>query len=212
MPSGHFRASNQYSYLPHIGLSYAIGQAFVYIQGYRNKFAKQIKNFSFLALTVFFIFISYRVTIRVETWRDSISLYNDIIKKKPQYSLAYKNRGNAKLFKGNLKGAFSDYELAYKFNPKDIGPISNMGYIRMREKRNSEAFYYFNKAITLDSTLSMAYNNRAILLYQLGDTINAVKDWQKAASLGCKEAVDVLKTEFPQYAQNEYIKTINFRK
>lgn len=199
VPSGFFKVANRYSYLSYTGLFYIIGQGYVYLMDHKLKKSPDLKVMVKILLVIYVLFISYRVTIRVKTWENNISFYNDVIKKNPNVPVAYKNRGNAKVQLGDLEGAIKDYQTAFNLDTTDAGILNNLGTIKAKSGFIDEGLADINRAMKMDPELSLTYNNRAIIEYWKHDTLHAMQDWKKAASMGNPQAIQSIKFHDPEY-------------
>ncbi len=220
-PSGFFMTANRYTYLSYTGFFFIIGQYFTYVFDNQFTYSRKIKNYLLAFLCIFVIFCSYRTTVRVKVWENSITLYNDILLKNPKVPIAYYNRAIAKQDIGDFAGAKADLEKAIELKP-DAPAYTNLGEIKRALNDEDGAFNDYSKAISIDTKYSNAYNNRALIFRHrekyneamqdfnnaiqflpdfgvayhnraslkiaLGDTIGALNDWKKAASLGLEES------------------------
>jgi tetratricopeptide (TPR) repeat protein len=55
------------------------------------------------------------------------SYYDEAIRLQPSFALAYNNRGDARLGKANVPGAFSDFDTAIKLDPTLAIAYGNRG-------------------------------------------------------------------------------------
>jgi tetratricopeptide (TPR) repeat protein len=118
--------------------------------------------------------------------------YNQAITLRPNYALAYNNRGVLKQDKLNdTKGALADYNKAITLKPDTALAYNNRGVLK-KDKLNDTrgALDDFNKAITLKPDDVDAYNNRGNLKQdKLNDPQGALADFNKAISLKSDDAV-----------------------
>lgn len=183
VPSGFFRAANRYTYLSYTGLFYIMGQFMTYLYDEKFPFARKIKMYALGLLLFYLIYCSYKVTVRVEVWKDSISLFTDVINKKPKLSMAYNLRAIARLNNGDEEGAREDYKMALAVDSNFFEGYINLGIIDYNQGRYKEAMENYNTGIRLNSTMGMGYHNRGVLRLKTGDTLGAINDWKKGMEL-----------------------------
>ncbi|MFA6261317.1 MAG: glycosyltransferase family 39 protein [Bacteroidia bacterium] len=188
LPSGFFRAANRYTYLSYTGLFYIMGQFCTYVYDGKFKFSEKLKPYMFALLAFYLLFCTYKTSVRIDVWKDSVSLFTDVINKKPKLAMAYNLRALAKLETGDRQGAREDYMMAIKINPKYFEGYINLGIIDYSEGKFEEAMLNYDKGIRLNSTLGMGFHNRAILKMKTGDTLGAYNDWKKAIELNVPQA------------------------
>lgn len=127
-----------------------------------------------------------------------------------KFPLTYAVRGLTKAKSGDLNGAIEDYNTALSLNPADsitklnkmaaeqqlksgIQPavkenpavrLYNEGCILGEQGKYREAISKFDEALKKDPSFKLAYGNRAVAYYALGDYKNARKDIESAEKLG----------------------------
>jgi len=104
------------------------------------------------------------------------------------------NKGNTKYKAGDINGALDEYTTAIDLNPGYSKAFNNRGYIRAVELQEYQAAICdFDTAITLDPGFADAYLGRGSSRYSLHDIAGALKDWEKAKSLGNHQAEELLR-------------------
>ncbi|MEK9149009.1 MAG: tetratricopeptide repeat protein [Candidatus Desantisbacteria bacterium] len=71
----------------------------------------------------------------------------------PNDAPAYNNRGNAKFYLKDYRGALADYDQAIKLNPNDAQAYCGRGLARSMLGQKTEALADFQKAVELDPAL-----------------------------------------------------------
>jgi len=183
VPSGFFRAANRYTYLSYTGLFFIIGQFYAYIMDERFPYSRNVKKALIILLCVFVIFCCYRTTVRIKVWENSITLFDDIIKKKPKLAMAYNNRALAKKDLGDFYGAIEDFSLAIQNNPEYKWAYYNRGLAKKEINNFTGAVQDFNKAIEIDPELTWAYFSRGLVKAKLEDHNGELADYSKAISI-----------------------------
>ncbi len=144
-----FPVANRYSYLPAIGLSYIIVMA---VSQIGDKLArwKRIKPLWAVIVISALAYLGTASFVRCHTWKDSISLWDDVIGKYPMIPLAFSNRGAALKAAGRLDEALADYSQAIRLMPYS-GFYWNRGLIRLQKNQTEQALEDFHAAILQDA-------------------------------------------------------------
>jgi tetratricopeptide (TPR) repeat protein len=105
----------------------------------------------------------------------------------------YFNSGNRKYQYGDIEGAIADYTRAIGIWPGYYKAYNNRGIARAVGLKNfEEALGDFNKAIELRPDYADAWLGRGTARYNLKDFQGACSDWQKARSLGNRQADEMI--------------------
>lgn len=155
IPVGGMIASERYTYIPYIGLSFSA----LTLMG---KYIKNIKlNYIILGIVVvIFTFLAHQ---RTYYWRNGDVLFSDVLEKYPRYAYGYNNRGFL---------YWDHYAIdVYKDNPQ------------MKEKYVEKALQDFTNAISLDYTYAEPFLNRGILYYNTGRPEQALADFNRFLEL-----------------------------
>ncbi len=190
VPSGFFSAANRYSYLSYTGLFFIIGQYITYLLDNKFSYAFRLKPYIISLFAVAVVLYSYKTTVRVKKWQNTITLFDDVISKEPKVQLAYNNRALAKLELGDLNGAIKDLDQAIVLDSTYTEAIINRGVSRDMLGNSAAAIEDFSRALTLNPLQGSAYYNRALAKETLNDAAGAWQDLLKADSLGVKMARD----------------------
>jgi len=183
MPVGKALIADRYTYIPYIGLFFIIGYGINRLFG-NEKASKLIKYATGGILAIFILVMAYMGNVQSKIWKDSGTLWTQVIQNYPSSDVAYKNRGN---FFGELRQtdkAMSDYNVLLTNKEADGQIYGNMGNIyRMREEYE-KAYEAYNKAVEMDLGYPTAYINRGIINSILNKYNEALSDFDKAMQLG----------------------------
>ena len=188
VPSGFFRAANRYTYLSYTGLFFIIAQYITYVIDNRFSYASKIRTPVIAFLFILIVFYSYRTTIRVDTWGNTIVLFDDVIQKNPRVPVAYNNRGFAKMLSGDTAGALADYEEALAIDPTFVDAYLNRGGLHLNVGNVDSALEDYSKAIEINPDCGPAFFNRGLIKISQEDIPGAMEDLIKADYLGVKQA------------------------
>jgi hypothetical protein len=157
--------ANRYSYIPAIGLSYILVRVIIEIPRRIHRYQRAVQwSLSALA-AVFFVALAVGSFLRCRVWKDSLSLWNDVIEKYPMIPLAYQNRGAAWHSLGRLDDALQDYSQAIRLMPDYTECYWNRGLVWTQKGQGKEADQDFFTAIREDSRYFPLYYRINIKYY-----------------------------------------------
>ena len=185
LPMGGEIVCDRYAYLPYIGLFFIIGWTYCWIAARFFSSSIWIKYLLIIAVVVYsmvFSFVSYE---RSKVWKDSLTLFNDVLQKYPLVDAAYNNRGNAKIGLGkDYAGAMEDFNKAIELNPKNAVAYSNRGMAKSQGGKDYEgAMEDYNKAIELDPSYMLSFFNRALLRMGQKNYDGALADYNRVIEI-----------------------------
>ena len=175
-----FVMADRFMYVASLGLFLILGFL------YRDALQKNKSRLNLLrgAVLVYAIFLLFQTNKRCEVWKDSVSVWNDVIDKYPEVYKAWNQRGMAKADElGDYTAALKDYNQAIKLNPNFATTYLNRGFVRMQQGDTRGAIEDYDKAIELLPDYAMAFNNRGITKANSGDIDGAIQDFGKAIEI-----------------------------
>ncbi len=177
LPVGGSIMADRYVYIPSIGFFIIIGCVINNIFQ-RNNFFK----YSTIVLLTFYIaLLCVKTYQRIGIWKDSLTLWNDALKKFPENNdTGYLNRGSVLYNMGEYSLAMQDYKKLLEIDPHNGGAYVGTGLIKRAMKDMQGAMIDFNKALTLGQ-LYDGYLNRAVLKIDLKDFKGALDDLDNAS-------------------------------
>ena len=116
-------------------------------------------------------------------YEDSIQYYNEAIKLKPDFVVAYYNRGVAHNNKGKYDNAIRDFNIAILLKFDYVEAYHNRGIAYNSKEEYDNAIRDFNMAIHLNPNYVLAYTNRGITYNNKGEYNNAIRDFNMAIHL-----------------------------
>lgn len=171
IPYGETLTADRYMYLPIIGVSLAV----VSIPGIKDQY---LKTAGFVLLFVLG-FLSFR---RTDVWKNSTSLYNDILKTYPNSAEALASLGAEYMLNRNYDQALVYLNKAVQENNRHVKAYYNRGLVYAQLNRMQDAIADFSKAIEI-ANYQKAYVARANAYYTINDAAKAMKDAETALSL-----------------------------
>jgi tetratricopeptide (TPR) repeat protein len=118
---------------------------------------------------------------------ESIRCYTEAIRLDPRFDFAYVSRGLARSRKGDVNGAFGDYNRAIKLKSRAMY-YAFRGNAHLDKRDFKRAMADYHKAINLDPESSNLYYYRCDAYHDKGDLDAALADYTKAIHLDPEDA------------------------
>ncbi|MDD2772176.1 MAG: tetratricopeptide repeat protein [Elusimicrobiales bacterium] len=180
MPIAPTVAFDHYTYLAYTGIFIAAGAAFARLSASAKAAARYAAWTALAAIAIALGSLSY---VRAGVWRNSITLWNDVLEKYPGNQIALNNRAVARLNAGEPKAALIDIETAMAAAPKESRNYLNRGMARKALGDIKGALADFSSAIELEPGNPDAYVNRGNFYNERGDLKAAMTDYESAIRL-----------------------------
>ncbi len=182
LPVGKTMIAERYTYVPYIGLFFIAGRIF---SVHNNKTI----NYIILGALVVFSVISFR---RMSVWKDSITLWTDVLEKYPKAEAPLSDRSFAYLDANDLQAALDDSRRLTELNPNSPAHFNQYGYVLNLNGRYDEAISELTKGIGIDPAYYRLYVNRGVSYSHKQMYNEAVKDYSKAIGLNPGDAMTYL--------------------
>jgi len=182
---GNAIIADRYSYIPYIGLLLIIAYYFNYLWNSNHKYLKLFKYPITVLLIIGLIWFSYLTRQQIGVWKNTETLWTQVIENYPRADIAFKNRGN---YYGGLKQtdkAMKDYEVLMKRGSKDKQIWGNIGNIYRMRNEFDKAFESYDKQVKLTPDDYKSYLNRGIIYGLLKNYELSATDFDYALKLGC---------------------------
>jgi tetratricopeptide (TPR) repeat protein len=130
--------------------------------------------------------LDFRGNVYVELGQTDLAIadFTKAIKCNPRFAKAYFNRGCVYQDTSKLKEAIADYRSALRIDPKFVQASNNLGAALVNFHKFDEALEHYTNALKLNPPLPEAYyNNRALVLQQIGRIPEALVDYNKSIEL-----------------------------
>lgn len=170
--------ADRYSYIPSIGLFFIAAEGFYWLYRSKLKPIKIAKPILAILLIGILGTFSYLIWGRFQVWRDSISLWNNVLKNYPKIPIAYNNLGEAYLRKGDYEKAIADYHRALRINPNDSNAYHNRGTAYLNKGDFEGAISDFNKALAINPKYAATYFNKALACEKIGHLKEAIEAYR----------------------------------
>lgn len=186
LPFGKALFAERYTYISYIGLLLAL---VVFIYNGSVSFGKKYPTIKKLLLQgIFFsiIIFAYITYTRSAVWKNSDSLWTDVIDKYPDDYFAYGNRANAE---PNSIIAIEDYNKCIELNPAFFEAYNNRGLKFLKLKEYQSAVNDFNAALQINPDYPKSYVNLGLCYTNLNKFDNAFDAFNRAITLDAKSAL-----------------------
>lgn len=172
IPLGRTITADRYTYIPFIGLSFFVGS-------YYDFFYKK-KSYLTYILILFGAICIFQTWQRIPVWKDTLALFDDVVKKDPNHAHGYLVRASAKMEQKNYIDAIADYDKGIKLNPNFDEAYNNRGNASYYLNDIETAILFYEKAIKINPKYSLAYNNLGSCKKSMGDFKSALMYYNKA--------------------------------
>lgn len=171
--------ADRYTYIAYIGPFFCISLALSQL----DKKPNTIKWTGYAILLVASLVFAKTTYERTSVWKNSETLWSDVISKYPTVEVAYKNRGNYYGQNGKHDLALKDYDVYLKMNQTDPNIYVNFGNVMNLKNQNNKALDAYNKALALDPNNFQALMNRGNIQGTLLQYDNAIADYNRVEQL-----------------------------
>lgn len=178
IPVGGAIMADRYFYIPSVGLLLCFALGLTEIK------QPLIRNALFVLFILVFSSLSFS---RNMVWKDSMTLWNDVISKSayPQ-DVAFNNRGEVYSNSGHFEKAIADFSSAIGANPGYLIAWYNRGtaYGNLGQWDKAEADW--SRVIAINPEYNAAYANRGLAYINLGQWGKAIVDCSRAIEIDPK--------------------------
>ncbi len=129
------------------------------------------------------LFLSVLTIERNAVWKDSFTLWSDVIKKSPQIASAHNNLGNVFKETNQIDEAMEEYKKAVRIDPENAKAHFNLASLYQEQGNMNDAVLHYREAIRIKPDLEEAYNNLGNILVKEGRFEEALKEYKKAIKI-----------------------------
>jgi tetratricopeptide (TPR) repeat protein len=193
VPVGHENVCDRYAYLPYVGLFFIIGQLFCYVK--YNGFGisavrlqgKIIATVILAIISLYVIFYSVVSYNRNFVWKDTFTLYKDMLDKNPSSAFVYNQIGVAKANLHDYKGAIEEYSMAIQHDKKNFRAHFNRAKVKETLNDYAGAIEDYNSILAIKPSYEV-YISRGSAKTLLEDYKGAISDFDRAVEMGIKDS------------------------
>src|ERR1019366_4378594 len=173
VPVGKAIVAERYSYMPYIGLFFILAKLYTMLQNNEFANAQKIKSVMNITIGIFIIIFCVGTWNRNKDWKDSYSLFSDIIKQQPYNYFGYYARGNGRTLQNDVKGAIEDYSQAIQLDSTYDVLWYNRGVQREKINEKAAAADDYTQAIKINPQDSKSFYNRGNIKVESGNLLGA---------------------------------------
>lgn len=179
IPVGPTIFSERYSYIPSVALFFFLSS--IILKAVQNN--QQYKSIAMATVSIYAFVFSYYTYQRCLIWKDSVTLWTNVLQQFPKAPHALNNRGDAYFNLHQLEPALTDFNAALAVNHEYVQALYNRGNVYGQTGKAKEALVDLNDAIRLEPDNANAYNKRGQANGVLGNFDAALRDFNKALQL-----------------------------
>lgn len=131
---------------------------------------------------------------RQKSYKEAFVELNKAIEIDPKYAEAYYWRGRTLVNLGQMEQGVDDFKAAVKFKPDYAEAHDNLGWLASKRGDVDEGIAHLTKSIELKPENAWAFYNRSRLFFSKGDVASAMRDAEKACSLGYQDGCKAYET------------------
>ena len=124
--------------------------------------------------------------MKMGKYQDAVAQFTKAIEVEPSEADLYIARGNAYEILGDIKSAYTDYEKANGFSPRDTETLIKLGIISNRMDNYRQALGYLNRAAKIEKRNNKIYPEKI-------ESLMGLEEWDKA--LKASDTALILKEE-----------------
>lgn len=171
---------DRYAYIPSIGFFYILGEGIVWLYSRRLNYAR-LMHLTLVSLLIGAVgFMSLHTWNRCKVWKDSRTLWTDVIQNYPNIAEAQDNLALVLAQDGEVDRAIEHYSEALRINPQYDKAHNGLAFSLAKKGRNDEAIEHFKEALRLNPHFPGAHNGLAISLAKQGENGEAIKHFKEA--------------------------------
>ena len=175
--------ADRYTYIPLTGFFYIISDFLYFLYVDKLKKSMSLKVTVSVISIIIIILLSFLSYERCKVWKDSITLWSDVLSKYPSVMEAYINRGMAYSQAGEYNQAMSDFACAITLRPDCSDAYNNRGSVYKKLGVYDKAIEDFNHALRIKSDDGEIYYNLGVCYKQIGLYHKALLSFNKAIDI-----------------------------
>lgn len=173
VPISELMVCDRYAYVPCIGLFFLVATLIVRIAS-RGRISTAGM---LICLAVVVVLLGHATFRRIGVWKDSLTLWSDVISKRTDLWVAYLNRGLAYAEAGGHAEAIADLDVALRLNPRSDLALNNRAGCYAYLGNWQAALRDFDGAIQVKPKPDYLIN-RGIAKRKMGDPAGAIEDFR----------------------------------
>lgn len=200
--------SERYTYMPHIGLFFVFGW---YVQQYSLKLKTRVPSSTYIiAAVLVFVLVLFSIGTfnRNKVWRDSGTLWSDVVEKYPHHTIGYFNLGIFYRQNGDMDRALEVFKRAVTDQPKDEGCRLELANIYFYRHQDSLAALEYSRILEINPMNTNAHMNRGGIYSRIGRYKEALADLDFVLDRSPDNPVALMNRAITHNRLNNYEKAI----
>ncbi len=180
--AGEQAMADRFLYLPSLAVFGCVGYGASSLVA-RISLSPKRNNMVGIAAAVGMVFVALLMLLtilQIRVWHDSVELWSQVIRYKPNAAKAYLQRGNALLDRKEFRQALADFSESIRLAPDNAYAFNDRGVAFAELGLLPEAIGDFTRAIALNSMNPDFFRNRGTAYRLTGQLVNARRDFQQA--------------------------------
>ncbi|HRZ86878.1 MAG TPA: tetratricopeptide repeat protein [bacterium] len=177
-------AADRYMYLPSVGLFYIGCAGYVWITARAGRFRKVCHAVLCVIIGTFIVLTQQRCSV----WKNSVTLWTDVIRQYPFVPNIWNSRGSAYSESGSYAKAIEDFTAGIRLHENYPSAYHNRGNAWYALGQYDKALADYAAAIMWEPSYVSAYNNRANVYVAKRMFDEALADYSKAIELNPRYA------------------------
>jgi len=187
--------ADRYAYVPSVGPYLIIGFGVTWISekmifGTRMALAARVIGVS--GVLLLFCVLSLLTLKQEGVWKNTFTLWNDVIEKQPDKKIPFAYLGRGLIFEeqGQIEKAFEDYSKAIALVPSYHKAYINRGNVYSKMGQPDKAIADYDKVISLKPDSNDAYNNKGLVYSNIGSFDKAIEHYNRAINIDPNDTLD----------------------
>ncbi|MCX6226061.1 MAG: tetratricopeptide repeat protein [Bacteroidia bacterium] len=198
--AGQAFLADRFTYIPYIGLFFLIAWALNFL--YLSKW----KTYVIITGVIYLAVLGTVTWSRTQVWKNTETLFSDVVKKYPNVSMAFNNMGLYYRDNNQNEKAIAAYGKAIEINPQGFLSYSNRGEAYFDRGEADKALEDMNMAIKLKPDYGKALSNRGAIWGSKKEFDLALRDLDKAIALDAKNQKAYSNRSLVYYSLGNYEK------
>jgi tetratricopeptide (TPR) repeat protein len=129
---------------------------------------------------VVIVALGWTTVVRNTDYRSSLAIWLDMVRKRPDSTLAHNNLGNALFDAGRVQEAIEHYQQAFHLGRDRVATHNNLGLALAALGKIDEAIEHYHQALRLKPDDATTHSNLGLALATLGKTDEAIAHYREA--------------------------------
>lgn len=179
VPIGASMLADRMTYVAYFGLFFLVAMGVGWL--FERYATSRVFLYAGIAAVTALLFV--QTTRQVETWKNTETLWTNVIRIFPRCDLPYISRGNGRGEAGQIQGAMADLQTAMRLGSRRADMYEGLGNAYASIGKADSAVMMFDLAVKGNPIVGRTYYNRAIAQLIVGRPREALADLEKALEL-----------------------------